>query len=129
MNSYLVTIKSRGDPYTPQEELLSFFYKAKALFNKSDWSSFLTFELPKSKRYHLHTIVHIPKNVFRKRLLSKLNTKRMYMYLKPFPTSDYAKVQSYILKDYVDSFEEEQNKIINYYLHNYGFINAASAKC
>ncbi len=121
MNYFLVTIKSRGDPYTSKEELDKHYKKCINQFTAGDWSSFMCYEYPSTKRMHIHTIVCIPKRIRWTGLLKKVNCSRMYTHLKQFPYNDYFNIISYIRKQAYNIYEQEQLIQQNYYAHIYAF--------
>lgn len=122
MNYFLVTIKTRGSPYTTSTELDSFLTICKKHFDQGDWSSFRAYELTYTYRLHLHTIVVIPKRVRWLRLLKKVNiSNRIYCHLKPFPLADYSNVLSYILKQSPCKEAQDQVLAYNYYHYHDGF--------
>lgn len=124
MDYYLVTIKSRGLPYTTKRELDIFYHRCLNLFKSGDWSCFRCYEITANgRRLHLHSIVALPKNTYLLKLISllKLDT-RMYLHLKKFPESDYDNVLSYISKQQQNKYELEQILIRNEYYHKYGFM-------
>ncbi len=121
MNNFLVTIKSRGHPYTSPEELHEFYRECISTFTGSEWSDNVSYELPKTRRLHLHTIVQMNKKVFWSRLVKKVSTPRMYIHLQPFPYEDWNTVLQYISKQDTGKCVQDDIININYYSHNYGF--------
>lgn len=106
MKYYLVTIKSRGAPYTTREELDHFIRKcmlASPIGEQLSWSSIEGYELPSTGRYHYHTIISASSTWRYLKYIRNMCTKRMYIHLKEFDKSDYNKIVGYIRKDYVDN--------------------------
>lgn len=124
-NHFLVTIKSRGDPYTTQEELVDFYDRIKEYIKDATWSDVVTYEITASNRLHMHTILQLPKKYMWSRLLKEINfnlgKKRLYCHLAPFPSRDYNIVRNYITKQCSNEYVKEQILLENFYYNNYGF--------
>lgn len=123
MNFYLVTIKSRGNPYTTKRELDIYYHRLINLFKNGDWSCFRCYEITAiGRRLHLHTIVGLPITTYYNKIMKSIKNNRMYFHLKKFPESDYNNVLSYITKQQQNKYELEQILVRNEYYHKYGFV-------
>lgn len=118
---YLITIKSRGLPFTSKHELDRFYNKCINKFKFCEWSCFRSYEVTMKGRLHLHTIVSLPRYISYKTLINSVSTNRMYIHFKRFPKQDMAKVIGYIQKQQQNKFELEQILIQNEYYNYYGF--------
>ncbi len=117
MKEYFLTIrKHQVLDYVSVEDLLSILQclANKLYFNIID----LTYEIDhKYGQLHAHLILETNKNVYYKKH-SSINGFRLYW----LPAKGRKNILSYMHKDSINKYQQEQIIATNYYRHHYGFI-------
>lgn len=120
-NYYLVTIKTRGAPYTSASDLYTFYQKLKVTMKDTEFSDLRIYEKTKTERLHFHTICITRENIFR--ICKLVNTNRLYVHFKQFPSPDYDNIRNYLLKQ-VPNREVQQDLLAeNLFLNENCFSN------